>query len=59
VRDAAQVWDGRIAGLRRYKDDVDQVERGLECGVLLDGYADVKPGDVIECYQIEETPATL
>jgi len=59
VRDSVQAWDGKIGGLRRFKDDVSHVEHGMECGIMLDGYADVKPGDIIECYEIEEVAATL
>jgi translation initiation factor IF-2 len=59
VRDAVQVWEGKIGGLRRFKDDVSTVEHGMECGILLDGYSDIKPGDIIECYEIEEIAATL
>jgi translation initiation factor IF-2 len=59
VRDAVQVWEGKIGGLRRFKDDVGHVEHGMECGIMLDGYSDLKPGDIIECYEIEEVAATL
>jgi translation initiation factor IF-2 len=59
VRDAVQVWEGKIGGLRRFKDDVGHVEHGMECGIMLDGFADVKPADFIECYEIEEVAATL
>jgi len=59
VRDAVQVWEGKIAGLRRFKDDASHVEHGMECGILLDGYSDIKPGDIIECYEVEEVAATL
>jgi translation initiation factor IF-2 len=59
VRDAVQVWEGKIGGLRRFKDDVGHVEHGMECGILLDGYSDLKPGDIIECYEVEEVAATL
>jgi translation initiation factor IF-2 len=59
VREAVQIWEGKIGGLRRFKDDVGHVEHGMECGIMLDGYADVKPSDIIECYEIEEVAATL
>jgi translation initiation factor IF-2 len=59
VRDAVQVWEGKIGGLRRFKDDVSHVEHGMECGIMLDGYSDLKPADIIECYEIEEVAATL
>jgi len=59
VRDSVQVWEGKIAGLRRFKDDVGHVEHGMECGVMLEGYTDAKEADIIECYEIEEVAATL
>jgi translation initiation factor IF-2 len=59
VRDAVVVWEGKIGGLRRFKDDVAHVEHGMECGIMLDGYADLKEGDIIEAYEIEEVAATL
>jgi translation initiation factor IF-2 len=59
VRDAVQVWEGKVGGLRRFKDDVGRVEHGMECGIMLDGFADLKEGDIIECYEIEEVAATL
>ena len=59
MRDSVQVWEGKVGGLRRFKDDVSHVEHGMECGIMLDGYTDVKPGDIIECYEIEEVAATL
>jgi translation initiation factor IF-2 len=59
VREAVEIWLGKIGGLRRFKDDVGHVEHGMECGILLDGYADLKPGDIIECYEVEEVAATL
>lgn len=59
VRDAVQVWEGKIGGLRRFKDDVGHVEHGMECGIMLDGYSDVKENDVIECFEVEEVAASL
>jgi translation initiation factor IF-2 len=59
VRDSVQVWDGKIGGLKRFKDDAGHVEHGMECGIMLDGFNDVKPADVIECYEVEEVAATL
>jgi translation initiation factor IF-2 len=58
-RAGAQIWEGKIGGLRRFKDDVSQVSEGMECGIMLDGYTDVKEGDLIECYEIEEVAAVL
>jgi len=59
VRDGVQVYEGRMSSLKRFKDDAREVQSGFECGIGLDGYNDVKIGDVIEAYVIEEKPATL
>jgi translation initiation factor IF-2 len=59
VRDNVQVWEGKVGGLRRFKDDVAHVENGMECGIMLDGYSDAKPNDLIECFEVEEVAATL
>ena len=52
------VWEGRIASLRRYKEDVRSVKAGFECGIGLDGFQDIHVGDVIEAYRIEEVART-
>jgi len=59
VRDGAVVYTGKIATLRRFKDDASEVRSGFECGVTLTNYSDLKPGDVIEAYIIEKVQATL
>ncbi len=59
VRDGVQVYDGMIGSLRRFKDDVREVINGTECGIGIENFNDVKIGDVIECYEVEEVPATL
>jgi len=59
VRDGVQVYDGRVGSLKRFKDDAREVPSGFECGIGIDGYNDLKVGDIIECYAREETPATL
>jgi translation initiation factor IF-2 len=59
VRDGVQVFDGRFGSLKRFKDDVREVQTGFECGLGLDGFNDVKVGDVIEAYEIQEQPAQL
>jgi translation initiation factor IF-2 len=59
VRDGVQVWKGGLASLKRFKDDTREVQTGFECGIGLEGYNDIKIGDVIEPYEIEETPASL
>jgi translation initiation factor IF-2 len=64
VRDGRVVWEGKIGSLRRFKDDVREVATGYECGIGLESYNDVKPGDVIEAFEMEaitrklETPRT-
>jgi translation initiation factor IF-2 len=59
VRDGTVVWTGRIGSLRRFKDDVGEVEEGLECGITLDGYQDVKEGDVLEVFETKQVEKTL
>jgi translation initiation factor IF-2 len=59
VRAGEAVWSGRIASLRRFKDDVKEVASGFECGIGLDGHNDVHEGDVIEAFTIEEMHRTL
>ncbi len=59
IRDNVVVWTGKLAGLRRFKDDVKEVVEGFECGISLDGYRDIKPGDQIECFEIEEVKTKL
>jgi len=53
VRDGRVVWEGKLASLRRFKDDVREVQAGYECGVGLENFNDVKPGDVIENFELE------
>jgi translation initiation factor IF-2 len=59
VRDSVQVWQGDVGSLRRFKDDVREVAAGFECGVGLKNYNDLKEGDIIEFFEIEEVAATL
>ncbi|MEN8160132.1 MAG: translation initiation factor IF-2, partial [Myxococcota bacterium] len=59
VRDGVQVFDGRFASLKRFKDDVREVQTGFECGIGLEGFNDVKIGDLIEAYEIQEQAAVL
>jgi translation initiation factor IF-2 len=59
LRDSVQVYEGRFASLKRFKDDVREVQQGFECGIGLEGFNDVKVGDVIEAFQLEEKPAEL
>jgi translation initiation factor IF-2 len=59
VRDNVVVYEGRIASLRRFKEDVREVAAGYECGIGLENYSDVKPGDVIEAFEVEEVARRL
>jgi len=59
MRDDVIVYTGSIASLRRFKDDVTEVRAGLECGIGLDNFQDIKVGDVIETFEIEERARTL
>ena len=59
LRDSVVVWQGKLSSLRRFKDDVREVASGYECGIGLENYNDLKPGDVIEAYELREVKATL
>ncbi|MFQ5586448.1 MAG: translation initiation factor IF-2 [Thermodesulfobacteriota bacterium] len=59
LRDDVLIFDGKIAALKRFKDDVKEVASGFECGISLEGYNDIKVGDVLEAYVLEETAAKL
>ena len=58
VRDGIVVYEGKIASLRRYKDDVKSVKAGFECGIGLENFQDIHPGDPIEAYRVEEVART-
>jgi len=59
VREGTVIWTGRVGSLRRFKDNVQEVEEGLECGIVLEGYQDVKVGDVIEAFSRSQVEQTL
>jgi translation initiation factor IF-2 len=59
LRDNVVVYEGRIGSLRRFKDDASEVRSGFDCGIGLERFQDVKPGDFIEAYDREEVAATL
>ncbi len=59
VRDAVEVYDGQVASLKRFKDDVRDVKEGLECGIGIENFNDVKVGDVLESYHVEQIARTL
>ena len=54
LRDNVVVFEGKLSSLKRYKDDVKEVAEGYECGVSFDGYNDIKEGDIVECFVMEE-----
>jgi translation initiation factor IF-2 len=59
VRDGVVVYDGKIGSLRRFKDDVGEVRDGFECGIGLDNFQDVKDGDIIEAYEVEQVARSI
>ncbi|HEV8303354.1 MAG TPA: translation initiation factor IF-2 [Gemmatimonadales bacterium] len=59
VRDGVEVYDGTLASLKRFKDDVREVREGFECGIGVENFNDVKVGDLIEAYRIEEVARSL
>ncbi len=59
IRDGIVVHTGSLGSLKRYKDDVKEVSAGFECGLNIDGYNDIKPGDIIEGYTIKEISRKL
>jgi translation initiation factor IF-2 len=59
VRDGRVVYEGKISSLRRFKDDASEVRAGFDCGIGLERFQDMKPGDIIEVYGREQVAATL
>jgi translation initiation factor IF-2 len=59
VRDGTIVWSGKVGSLRRFKDDVAEVDEGQECGIVLDGFADIKEDDVLEFFETRQVEKTL
>jgi translation initiation factor IF-2 len=59
LRDNVVVWTGKLASLRRFKDDVSEVKSGLECGIVLERFNDVKVGDVVEVFTVEKIAQTV
>ncbi len=57
LRDNVQVFKGKVASLRRFKDDVNEVRNGMECGIAIQNYGDIKVGDVIEAFVTERIAA--
>ncbi len=59
VRDGIVIYEGKIASLKRFKEDVREVQAGYECGIGLENFNDIKIGDIIECYTIEKVEREL
>ena len=56
IRDNVVLHEGKINTLRRFKDDVREVNSGFECGILLENFNDLKEGDILEAFSFEEVP---
>jgi translation initiation factor IF-2 len=59
LRDNAIVFEGVISSLKRFKDDIKEVEKGFECGIGLENFSDIKTGDIIECFVLEKIARKL
>jgi translation initiation factor IF-2 len=59
LRDDVVIFEGSLKSLRRFKEDVRDVQQGYECGMAFENYDDIKNGDVIECFESEEVARTL
>ena len=59
LRDNVVIYEGKVSSLKRFKDDVKEVAQGFECGMNIEGYNDVKTGDVIEAFEIELIQTSL
>jgi translation initiation factor IF-2 len=59
VRDGVQIYEGKVGSLRRFKEDVREVSNGTECGISIANFNDLKVGDEIEIFEVQEVPATL
>lgn len=56
IRDGIVIYEGKLASLKRFKDDVKQVKSGFECGLMVEKYNDIKEGDQLEAFIMEEVP---
>ena len=59
IRDNVVVHEGKLSTLKRFKDEVKEVQAGQECGMAFENYEDMRDGDIIECYRVEEIARTL
>ena len=58
-REDIQIYEGKVSSLRRFKNDAKEVGTGYECGIQIEGYQDIREGDVIEAYELEEVGTKL
>jgi translation initiation factor IF-2 len=59
IRDGIQIYTGKISSLKRFKNDVREVESGYECGIGVENYNDVKVGDQLEVFEVKQVAKTL
>ena len=59
IRDNVVIHEGRLSQLKHFKDDVREAHAGQECGMAIENYQDMRPGDVIECYRVESVQRSL
>jgi translation initiation factor IF-2 len=59
MRNGEAVFEGELSSVKRFKDDVREVEEGFECGIQVKGFTDLMEGDVIEAYSIQKIARTL
>ena len=59
IRDGVVIHEGKLASLKRFKDDVKEVAAGYECGMHIEGFQDIKKGDIIEAYTTQEVARKL
>jgi translation initiation factor IF-2 len=59
MREGAVIWTGKLSTLKRFKDDVRDVKEGFDCGMAFEGFQDVKTGDIVEAFEVEEIRQTL
>ena len=59
VRDSIVIWSGKLSSLKRFKDDVREVKEGFDCGMAFENYQDIKEGDTVEGFELEEVRQTL
>ncbi len=59
LRAGAMVYEGKVSGLKRFKEDVREVKEGFECGISLDGWDEIHVGDIVEVFEMQEVKQSL